>query len=104
MKLVNLTGRNIRIDTSSHKSVMIEPCGVIAKMKQQSLDVMVMGTDLVHITRCDNSTDIINLPEPLNDTIYIVDEIVAINAWNRGRLDIGFVSNGTNAFSVLVLK
>jgi len=96
MKLVNLTPHPIVVFDAFGNSVSIPPSGKVARIDMnyssepvRSVDVPVSDFGVISVPVYDvRKSDIINLPDPEPDTLYITSAIVAEEAARRGYTDV----------------
>ena len=93
-RLVNLTPHPIVIFTQEGK-IVVPPSGVVARVREIVEDVgqmMLEDGTVIPLRRKFLADDIEGLPDPADDTIYIVSFLAAQVAWTQGRTDV--VSTG----------
>jgi hypothetical protein len=89
-KLVNLTPHPVVIFVQG-RQVTVPPSGVVARVREVVEDVgeiEIQDGILVPVRRKFLADEIDGLPDPADDTIYIVSFLAAQAAWERGRTDV----------------
>ena len=93
MKLVNLCGHPIAFLTeSNHVFAQVAPSGAVARVDKVSApegEIVLYGNKTFPIERREFGS-ISHLPEPQEDTLYIVSHLVALAAKEQGRQDVVF--------------
>lgn len=90
--IINLTPHTVNVLDIDEYVISYEPAGQVTRLKQNQVMVdMINDHDVV----INNITDVIDLPEPENDTYYIVSFMVREHCFNRFDLlspDTGFTA------------
>ena len=84
MKLVNLTPHEINIEGTE----TLPPSGVVARVEERSQSRGYLDEDYCVQIVAKSYGDIINLPSPVEGTIYVTSAIVAQVAWKKRRWDV----------------
>lgn len=90
MKLVNLTPHKVIIKLEG-KEIVVEPSGIVARVREVVEDVGELILDdgtAIPLRRKFLSNVVDGLPEPQEDTVYIVSYLAAQAAWLAGRDDV----------------
>lgn len=82
MKIINLTPHEVKIQTQGTEMV-IPPCGTVARCAITEKIVYEINGIPIYRTEAGK---VEGLPEPENETLYIVSQMVANAAKNRGDL------------------
>ena len=80
MKLVNLTPHTITIRTAD-STITVPPSGTVARCAVASAVAQYINVDGVEVAvNATHFGDIVNLPDPADDTIYITSTLIAQRA------------------------
>lgn len=88
MKIINLTPHDVTIINEDNK-VTIAPSGIVARVSAKTVYTGEILNDLIPISKTEYG-EIENLPDPIEDTCFIVSSLVAQRV--RERTDI-FIPN-----------
>jgi hypothetical protein len=95
VKLVNLTPHPVVIIPAEGKQVTVPPSGTVARVKEVVEDVgqiVLEDGTVIPLRRKFLADEVEGLPDPADNTVYIVSFLAAQAAWARGRTDV--VSTG----------
>lgn len=86
MKLVNLTPHTVNVVLEDGATLNIASSGVVARCSQSDVNVGTIDVDGIAVPLTETSFgDVVDLPAPAPDTLYIVSRLVATAA-NRDDL------------------
>ncbi len=85
MKFVNLTPHDINLHKVDGSTITVTPSGKVTRCLEETTPIGHTNGISIIIKRFG---DIVNLPDPKPDTLFITSVIVAQEAWKRGRTDV----------------
>lgn len=91
-KLINLTPHDIKIIGRNNQLITIPKSGIIARVRTKSYRPEIINDEfIVYKQRIE---EVIDLPEPSKDVIYIVSNVVLKALWKRTDLIAPNTTNG----------
>lgn len=94
LKLINLTPHDIKVIGKNGKIQIIPKTGIIARVKNKNISPRPINEDFLSYRQI--TEEVIDLPEPSKDVLYIVSHVVLKSLYHRKDLIAPNTTKGAN--------